>query len=114
MLGIAGALIVVIAVAACDGWFNPEWFPSYEETYEALQGFHTAEAFLASEEAARISVDRAYCDSYSKGYTYHPFHAMSMISGGAVPLKWCSQVYLVGAAQPTITGWPIWLRACHH
>ena len=23
-----------------------------------------------------------------------------MISGGAVPLKWCSQLYLVGARQP--------------
>jgi hypothetical protein len=26
---------------------------------------------------------------------------MSMISGGAVPLKWCSQVYLVGAEKPS-------------
>jgi nickel-dependent lactate racemase len=91
---------VVIAVAACDGWFNADWFPSYEETYEAFGRYDTAAAFLASEEAARISSDPAYCDSYSTGYTYHPFHAMSMISGGAVPLLWCSQVYLVGAEQP--------------
>ena len=47
-----------------------------------------------------ISTDPTYCASYSSGYTYHPFHAMSMISGGAVPLRWCSQVYVVGAEQP--------------
>ena len=91
---------VVIAAAACDGWYNADWFPSYEETYEALQGFDTAEAFLASAEAAAIAADPDYCTSYSTGYTYHPFHAMSMISGGAVPLKWCSQTYVVGAEQP--------------
>ena len=91
---------VVIAVAACDGWFNSDWFPSYEETYEALGRYDTATDFLASDEAERISADPRYCASYSSGYTYHPFHAMSMISGGAVSLKWCSQVYVVGAEQP--------------
>ena len=25
---------------------------------------------------------------------------MSMMTGGAVPLKWCSQVYMVGAEKP--------------
>jgi len=93
---------VVIAVAACDGWFNEEWFPSYRETYESLQGHDTAAAFLASDDAHRIATDAGYCDSYSNGYTYHPFHAMSMTAGGAVPFKWCSQVYLVGAQRPDI------------
>ncbi len=91
---------VIIAVAACDGWFNADWFPSYEESYESLQRYDTAADFLASEDAHRISTDATYCAAYSSGYSYHPFHAMSMISGGAVPLKWCSQVYLVGAEQP--------------
>ena len=91
---------VIIALAACDGWFNADWFPSYEESYEALQRYDTAADFLASEDAHRISTDPTYCAAYSTGYSYHPFHAMSMISGGAVPLKWCSQVYLVGAEQP--------------
>jgi nickel-dependent lactate racemase len=91
---------VVIAAAWCDGWFNDEWFPSYEETYESLQNFDTAEAFLASDEAHRISTDNDYCFRYSHGYSYHPFHAMSMTAGGAVPLKWCSQVYVVGAQKP--------------
>jgi hypothetical protein len=91
---------VVIAVAACDGWFNDAWFPSYEETYRAAQDYDTTEAFLASKDAHRISTDPTYCASYSSGYTYHPFHAMSMLAGGAVPLKWCPQVYLVGAEKP--------------
>lgn len=91
---------VIVAVSSCDGWFNEEWFPSYEETYEALQGYDTAQAFLQSDDAHRISTDEGYCASYSNGYTYHPFHAMSMISGGSVPSKWCSQVYLVGAQKP--------------
>jgi hypothetical protein len=90
---------VVIAISSCDGWFNADWFPSYEETYNALQGFSTAEAFLASDEAVRISTDSEYCFSYSNRYTYHPFHAMSMMSGGAVPLKWCSEVMVVGAKK---------------
>ena len=91
---------VVIAVAACDGWFNDAWFPSYEETYEAMQDFDTAALFLGSDEADRIASNPTYCASYSDSHTYHPFHAMSMISGGAVPLKWCSQVYVVGASKP--------------
>lgn len=91
---------VIIAAAACDGWFNGAWFPSYKETYETLQDYDTASAFLSSDDAARIATDPAYCASYSRGYTYHPFHAMSMVSGGAVPFKWCSQVYLVGAKSP--------------
>ena len=90
----------IVAVSACDGWFNDEWFPSYGETYRALQDYDTPRAFLESDDARRISTDEAYCSSYSHGYTYHPFHAMSMISGGSVALKWCSQVYLVGAEKP--------------
>jgi nickel-dependent lactate racemase len=90
----------IIAVSWCDGWFNPGWFPSYEETYLALQNFDTPQAFLASDKAHRISTDNEYCFSYSNRYTYHPFHAMSMTSGGSVPLKWCSQIYMVGAQKP--------------
>lgn len=91
---------VVIAASWCDGWFNDHWFPSYGETYSALQNFDTAAQFLESDEAHRISVDNEYLFSYSNSYTYHPYHAMSMISGGSVPLKWCSQAYVVGAQVP--------------
>jgi hypothetical protein len=65
-----------------------------------MQNYSTAPEFLESDEADRISVDNEYCFSYSNNYTYHPYHAMSMISGGTVPLKWCSQAYVVGAQAP--------------
>jgi nickel-dependent lactate racemase len=91
---------VIIAAAICDGWFNPLWFPSYEETYQALQKYCTAAEFLASEDAARIVNNYDYRFQYSNNYTYHPFHAMSMISGGSAALLWTSAVLIVGAAAP--------------
>jgi hypothetical protein len=91
---------VIIAASVCDGWFNPNWFPSYEETYEALQRYCAAPEFLASEDARRISESIEYCFKFSNYNTYHPFHAMSMISGGSVPLKYCSAVFVSGAKAP--------------
>lgn len=90
----------IIAVSWCDGWFNSGWFPSYKETYQALQNFDTPVDFLASKTAMKISTNNEYLYGYSNRYTYHPFHAMSMTSGGAVPFKWCSEIYLVGAQKP--------------
>jgi len=91
---------IIIAASVCDGWFNPNWFPSYQETYEALQKFCTAPEFLASEEALRIASDIEYRFKYSNANTYHPYHAMSMISGGSVPHLWTSGVFVVGAKDP--------------
>jgi len=91
---------VVIATSVCDGWFNDSWFPSYGETYEAMQDFHTPADFLASEQAQRITTDTDYCFKYSNFYTYHPFHAMSMISGGAVVPQRTNAAFLVGAEAP--------------
>jgi len=93
---------VIIAVSSCDGWFNADWFPSYGETFQSMQGYASANEFLMSDEAFRISTDNEYCYSYSNRYTYHPFHAMSMIAGGSVPFKWCSKIYMVGAQKPGI------------
>ena len=91
---------VIIATSVCDGWFNTNWFPSYEETYEALQKYCTPAEFLASEDALRISMDPDYCYKYSNYNMYHPFHAMSMISGGSVPALRTSAVYVAGAKAP--------------
>ena len=91
---------VIIAASVCDGWFNPTWFPSYEETYQALQAYCDAEDFLASAEAERIATDPEWCFRYSQQYAYHPFHAMSMVSGGAVPLKRTAAVFMPGARKP--------------
>ncbi len=88
---------VIIAAALCDGWFNPHWFPSYEETYHALQKHCTAAEFITSDDARRIVDDYDYRYQYSNRYTYHPFHALSMISGGSAPLLWTSAVFVAGA-----------------
>jgi hypothetical protein len=91
---------VVIAPALCDGWFNDHWFPSYEETYAALQRYCTAAEFLASDDARRITETYDYRFRYSNYFTYHPFHAMSMISGGSAALLWTSAVYIVAPKHP--------------
>lgn len=91
---------VIIAASVCDGWFNDTWFPSYEETYEELQEHTTVADFLSSNEMQKISTDTEYCFKYSNFYAYHPFHAMSMISGGGVPALCCSDVLMVGAKAP--------------
>ena len=91
---------MIIAASVCDGWFNPGWFPSYEETYEALQNYCTASEFLDSKDALGIATNREYCFSYSNNYTYHPFHAMSMISGGSVPLLRTQATFIAGAKAP--------------
>ena len=60
-----------LAIASCDGWFNAQWFPSYEETYLALQSFSTSEAFLvAGLLAGRVLYDpaRAACAVESVRY----------------------------------------------
>ena len=91
---------VIIAASLCDGWFNKNWFPSYEQTYNSFGSYATAADFLDSIEAQDISRNNEFLFSYSNFYTYHPFHAMSMISGASVPLKWCSQIYVIGAEKP--------------
>jgi nickel-dependent lactate racemase len=91
---------VVIAASICDGWFNPHWCPSYPETYAALERHVHAADFLHSEEASAIVANYDYRWQYSNRYTYHPFHAMSMISGGSAALLWTSAVFVVGARAP--------------
>jgi nickel-dependent lactate racemase len=91
---------VVIAAAVCDGWFNDSWFPSYEKTYTALQNYCSVSEFLASTEASSLSADPEFCYRYSNYFTYHPFHAMSMLSGSEVSLQRASAVYIAGAKAP--------------
>lgn len=91
---------VVIAASICDGWFNDHWFPSYQETYAALQKHCYAADFLESDDALRIVNKYEYRWQYSNRNTYHPFHAMSMISGGSVANLWTSAVFIVGPERP--------------
>ena len=87
---------VIIAASVCDGWFNDNWFPSYRKTYDALQKYCTPAEFLESEDAACLAADTEYCFRYSNFFTYHPFHAMSMIAGGSVPALRTSAVIMPG------------------
>jgi nickel-dependent lactate racemase len=91
---------VIIATSICDGWFNPHWFPSYEETYHALQKYCSATEFVDSDDAMNIVHNYEYRYQYSNHYTYHPFHALSMISGGSASLLWTSAVFIAGAKAP--------------
>jgi nickel-dependent lactate racemase len=91
---------VVIAASVCDGWFNPTWFPSYERTYNSLQDFCSPVEFLSSPEAQQIIEDPEYRFLYSNHFTYHPFHAMSMISGGSVLGLHATAVFIPGAKAP--------------
>ncbi len=91
---------VIIAPAICDGWFNQNWFPSYEETYAALQKHVDITDFLNSADAEAISTDPEWRFRYSNHYTYHPFHAMSMLAGGAVALKRSAAVFMPGTKEP--------------
>jgi nickel-dependent lactate racemase len=91
---------VIIAAAICDGWFNELWFPSYLKTYDALQKYCNANDFLNSDDSKSIVNDYEYRFQYSTNYTYHPFHAMSMVSGGSTSLLWTSAIYVAGAKAP--------------
>jgi hypothetical protein len=91
---------VIIAPSICDGWFNELWFPSYEETYKALQSYCEPSDFLNSSRAKEIATKPDYCYRYSHAYAYHPFHAMSMISGGAVTAQRTTAVFMPGAKAP--------------
>ena len=91
---------VVIVAGVCDGWFNDKWFPSYRETYDAMQKFQNPTDFLHSADAEAITTNYEYRFAYSHSNAYHPFHAMSMISGGAVLGKRTQAVIMVGAQKP--------------
>ncbi len=91
---------IIIAPSICDGWFNDSWFPSYEETYEAMRDYCEPADFLSSSTAEEISTNPDYCYRYSNAYTYHPFHAMSMISGGAVTAQRTTAVFMPGGKAP--------------
>ncbi len=91
---------VIIAPSICDGWFNDLWFPSYRETYEALEDYCEPADFLRSSRAEELASNPDYAYRYSEAYAYHPFHPMSMISGGAVTAQRTTAVFMPGAKAP--------------
>ncbi|MBN2240614.1 MAG: DUF2088 domain-containing protein [Dehalococcoidales bacterium] len=91
---------VIIAPAICDGWFNEEWFPSYQETYKKMQEFGDMAEFCRSGFVEEISTNPEYVQRYREKYAYHPFHAFSMISCGGIALQRTSAVFIPGAKKP--------------
>jgi len=91
---------VIIAPAVCDGWFNDEWFPSYEATYEKMQEFEHPEDILKSEFVYEASTNPEYIRLFRDEFAYHPFHAFSMISCGQIALQRTSAVFIPGAEKP--------------
>lgn len=91
---------VVVAATIGDGWFNDAWFPSYEETFWQAQDHCTFTDYLHSPAARKMATNPGYTQSYSTGFTYHPFHAMSMLSGAAILHERCQDVIMVGPERP--------------
>lgn len=89
---------VIIAPSICDGWFNPAWFPTYERTYLKLQELSDfSDIFEHEDELAR---DPQGIYRYRFDYAYHPGHALSMVSMGAIALQRTSTIFIPGARSP--------------
>lgn len=91
---------VIIAPAISDGWFNDHWFPSYEYTYQRMQEFSDFAKFCQSHYVEEISTNSDYIYQYRNNYTFHPFHAFSMISFGCIALQRTTAVFMPGAKMP--------------
>jgi lactate racemase len=91
---------VIIAPAVCDGWFNEEWFPSYKETYEKMLKFGDIAGFCRSGFVEEASANPEYIRLFREKYAYHPYHAFSMLTCGAIALKHSSAVFIPGARNP--------------
>ncbi len=98
----AGALReggVAIAAAACDGWFNEEWFPSYRETFELYRDTYSVHDMGVHEKELASRQD--YIDAYRDGSSYHPFHAFSMLYMGEIGVRRTSRIFVPGAQAPS-------------
>lgn len=89
---------VIIAPAACDGWFNKSWFPSYERAYQKLQETTDFADIFQFEDELASDPDAIY--RYRQNYAFHPAHALSMISMGAIAHQRASAVFIPGARMP--------------
>jgi hypothetical protein len=77
---------VIVAPSVCDGWFNEQWFPSYERAYEKLQE----------------TVDFADIFDFEDELAGDPdaIHRLSMVSMGAIAHQQASAVFIPGARKP--------------
>jgi len=91
---------VIIAPSICDGWFNEHWFPSYEPTYEKMQEYSDFGKFCQSDFVEEMATHPDYTFQYRTNYTYHPYHAFSMITCGTIALQRTTAVFIPGAEKP--------------
>lgn len=89
---------VIIAPSICDGWFNEADFGCYHQTYDKLQEVADfADIFVHEPE---LSSDPEAIERYRNHYAYHPGHALSMVSMGAIAHQHASAVFIPGAKVP--------------
>ena len=89
---------VIIAPSICDGWFNSSWFPSYEKTYQKLQQVSDFSDIYKFESELATDPDAVF--KYRFENAYHPGHALSMVTMGAVAHQRTSAVFMPGAKVP--------------
>ena len=97
----AGALVdhpVVIATAICDGDFGDTEFPSYRETYQALQDCADVTELAGVEESLCTAPE--HIDAYRERHAYHPYHAFSMAYFGGLLRERAAAFYVAGAEDP--------------
>jgi len=91
---------VVICSSICNGYFHEEEFPSYRATYDLFQKDYHNILPEMDEHGEYFATRQKWIDSYRYNYTYHPFHAFSMISCGHIAEMCTSATYIVGAYEP--------------
>ena len=89
---------VVICASVCDGWFNDEWFPAYQEVYELFQRCTTVD------EMERYADDLCsrpeYIRKFRHAFAYHPFHGLQLMYMGGIALGFTRAIYIAGAKAP--------------
>jgi nickel-dependent lactate racemase len=89
---------VIIAPAVCDGWFNSAWFPSYERVYHKLQQINDFARIFDHQDELLDDPNAIF--RYRFDHAYHPGHALSMVSMGAIAHQRTSAVFVPGARSP--------------
>lgn len=89
---------VIITPALCDGWFNEDWFPSYEETYELYQ--NVVDSADMEKYEKKMSTNEEYIHKYRYEFAFHPFHAFSMLNCGEIAVKNTSEIFIPWAEKP--------------
>ncbi|MBA8795785.1 hypothetical protein FHX74_003426 [Friedmanniella endophytica] len=89
---------VIIATAVLDGWDDAAEFPSYRATYERLVETGDPAAMTAFEDEFCTNAD--WVRQHREAFTYHPFHAFSMVYVGGLARRRAREVIIAGARDP--------------